>query len=180
MQTIQTPIASLPPPQAQTQNQTQSPVHNTRKRMRDEQVTRQLQPPAQAGPQPMQPHPEQAIGSIPAVESLVHAQAFNYSVYSSAIHPAPRDLHNAPATQTWQGSTSIAPQQTHISPPPPHQIISRTTTYPAREGNGWNEYEHTTHSGHALAAPAPYDYGYLANQAQYYDPAVSGFCDTSG
>ena len=130
----------------------------------------------------MEPHPEQAIGSIPVVESLMHAQAFNYSVYSSAIHPAPRDLHNTPATaQTWQGSISIAPQQTHICPPPSHQIISCTTTYPACEGNGWNKYEHTMHSEHALALPsAPYDYGYLTNQAQYYDPAVSGLSGTLG
>jgi len=181
IQPMQTPIASLPPPQGQVQNQSQTPVHNTRKRVRDDQVTRQLQPPPQAAPQPIQPHPEQPISSIPTVESLVHTQAFNYPIYSSSMHPAPRDLHNSSAPQTWQGSTSIAPQQTHISPPPPHQIMSRTPAYAGREGNGWNEYEHPTHSGHSLAPPATYDYGYLANQAQYYDPAaVRGLYGTLG
>ncbi|KAF8633653.1 hypothetical protein AX15_001303 [Amanita polypyramis BW_CC] len=180
MQSMQTPMSSLSQAQGQVQSQGQPPGHNTRKRMRDEQVARQLQPPPQGTPQPMQPHPEQAMAPIPTVESLVHAQAFNYPVYGPPIHstppmhPTPRDLHATAAPQTWQEPASIAPQQTHISPAPPHpQMMSRSPAYPTtRESNGWSEYDHTAHSGHALAPPpATYDYGYL-NQAQYYDPAA--------
>lgn len=166
MQVMQPSITTL------AQGQGQGTAHGNRKRMREEQVARQLQaPPSAAAPQPIQPHPEQAMATIPTVESLVHAQAFNYPVYNPPLHPPPRDLHAAAAPQTWQSSGSIAPQQTHITQPP--QMMPRSPAYPSREGNGWSEYDHAAHGGHALAPPpATYDYGYLTNQAQYYDPAA--------
>ncbi|PFH53726.1 hypothetical protein AMATHDRAFT_54172 [Amanita thiersii Skay4041] len=175
---------ALPPPPQPVEMQPMQPAamqglpqgQAARKRVnqciRDEQVARQLQAPPQVPPPPPLPsHPQQPMSTIPTVESLVHAQAFAYPVYGAPIHPSPRDLHATAPPQTWQSSGSIAPQQTHIAPPPTHpQLLSRSTAY--RDDTSWSEYDQAAHGGHALAAPATYDYRYLAAQAPYYDPAA--------
>ncbi|KAF8639576.1 hypothetical protein AX17_001478 [Amanita inopinata Kibby_2008] len=165
-----TPVLPTPPPPVEMPPpmSTLSQGQVTRKRIRDDQVARQLQPQPAPPPQPIQPHPQQAMATIPTVESLVHAQAFTYPLYGAPMHPSPRELQATAPPQTWQGSGSIAPQQTHIAPPAPHpQMLSRSPAY--REDTTWNEYDQTAHGTHTLAPPATYDYRYLAAQASYYD-----------
>ena len=125
-------------------------------------------------PQHVHPPPITAM----AIDPLVPGHnTFPYPVYATSLHPQPpRGMPPAPP-QTWQESTGIAPQQTHLTAVP--QIITRSHF---RE-DGWDGYDHT--AAHAAAdgmtGPATngYDYRYREDQTAwvggnpYYDPSVS-------
>lgn len=134
----------------------------------------------------MHSHP-QAIGPITGgpVDQMVHTQnSFPYQVYATPLHPGAGGMHppTAGPPQTWQGPNSIAPQQTHIGPPP--QMLSR----PPHEfrDDAWNgSYDPTSQTPNPIVAgpSAPgYDYRYRDDQPNwvggpndYYDPSVSNF-----
>jgi hypothetical protein len=129
----------------------------------DDQAARQIQP------HPVHP---QTITSM-AVDTLVPGHnTFPYPVYTTALHPQPpRGMPPAPP-QTWQESTGIAPQQTHLAAVP--HMIPRP---PFRE-DGWDGYDHAAADGMAGPATNGYDYRYRDDHTgwvggPYYDPSVS-------
>ncbi|KXN90810.1 hypothetical protein AN958_03464 [Leucoagaricus sp. SymC.cos] len=95
--------------------------------------------------------------------------------------PAPRVQPEGAPPPPWQGTTGIAPSQTHLNPPPPpppppgqEQIIHRPQTH-------WDGYSHNGHPAEAIPGPSTgetYEYRYRDDgngngqwvQAQYYDP----------
>ena len=124
-----------------------------------DQIARQMQPSQTVQPQPI------------AVDPLLH-NTFPYPVY---VHQ-PRGIQ--PPQQTWQGSSGIAPQQTHLTPIP--HMINRAQF---RE-DGWDGYDHTAAQaaadGLGGTASNGYDYRYRDDQQSwvagphpYYDPTVS-------
>jgi hypothetical protein len=140
-------------------------------------IPRQIQP-----AQTMHNHP-QAIGPITGgpVDQLVHTQnAFPYPVYATPLHPGARGMHppTAAPPQTWQGPNSIAPQQTHIAPPP--QMLPRPPQ--GYRDDSWNgSYDHAHQAPNPIVAgpSAPtYEYRYRDDQTDwvggpndYYDPS---------
>lgn len=128
--------------------------------------------------EPRQIHPPHTLHSqviTPmTVSSLVDAQhQFPYQVYGAAMQPPQRTLQPTPAPpQTWQSSGGIAPQQTHLAPPPISHMLHRPH-------DSWNGYDHTAHPD-TMGGPAPaaYDYRYRDDQTgwpgphPYYDPTV--------
>jgi len=127
-----------------------------------DQTARQLQP------QPSHPPPITAM----AVDPLVPGHnTFPYPVYTTSLHPQPpRGMPPAPP-QTWQESTGIAPQQTHLAAVP-HMI-----TRPHFREDGWDGYDHAAADGMAGPATNGYDYRYRDDQTgwvggnPYYDPS---------
>ncbi|KAI3618843.1 hypothetical protein WG66_000532 [Moniliophthora roreri] len=91
-----------------------------------QQPQQQAIPSAAPAPAPPPPHP---IITPQTVEQLVHhaaqAHQFPYPIFPSHLHPGslPREGSGPlppPPPPPWQTQPSIAPQQTHISPPHPH------------------------------------------------------------
>jgi hypothetical protein len=127
--------------------------------------------------QPQDVH-HQSISPM-AVDPVVPAHnTFPYPVYTTTLHPQPpRGMPPAPP-QTWQASTGIAPQQTHLA------AVGHMISRPPFREDGWDGYDHT--AAHAAAAadgmagPATngYDYRYRDDQNgwvgsnPYYDPSV--------
>jgi hypothetical protein len=131
----------------------------------------------------IQPQPvhHQSISPM-AVDPVVPAHnTFPYPVYTTNLHPQPpRGLPPAPP-QTWQASTGIVPQQTHLA------AVGHMISRPPFREDGWDGYDPTAAQAAAdgMAGPATngYDYRYRDDQNgwvgsnPYYDPSVSlGLC----
>ncbi len=127
------------------------------------------------------PHPmQQAQLTTTPSDTLVHHQqaAYPYTVYheidpSRAIHPAA-----AAPPQTWQATNGIAPQQTHIAPPP-HMMPRHTHAY--REDQTWPggyQQQQPQQAATMVAEVPAYDFRYRDDQnwvttaGQYYDQQV--------
>ncbi|KAG5650561.1 hypothetical protein H0H81_011812 [Sphagnurus paluster] len=177
-------VAPIPEPQPAASTSTALPDTrtSTRKRGRPsdsaDPVSRSVQPP----PQPPPSHPPHALHAVitpMTVNSLVEAHhSFPYHpVYAAGIHPA-RPMQPPAPPQTWQASGAIAPQQTHLAPPPLQHMLPRTQY---RE-DAWEGYEHAPHPAEAMGAPPPDGYGYRYREDQngwagvgphpYYDPSA--------
>lgn len=101
------------------------------------------------------------------VSSLIESQQQHQYPYGQVYAGVPRAPAPAPP-QTWQASGAIAPQQTHLAPPPmPHMLH--------RPHDAWSGYDHA----HAASA---YDYryredhtGWVPGPQPYYEPPVCVF-----
>ncbi|KAF8232173.1 hypothetical protein L208DRAFT_1273288 [Tricholoma matsutake] len=167
---VLTPVQDVQPPT----NTVTAPITETpgRRRGRHQDLSTVDQAARQIQPQPVHP---QSISPM-TVDPLVPGHnTFPYPVYTAALHPQPpRGMPPAPP-QTWQESTGIAPQQTHLAAVP--HMIPRP---PFRE-DGWDGYDHTaahaTADGMAGPATNGYDYRYRDDQTgwvggnPYYDPS---------
>ncbi|KAF8893400.1 hypothetical protein BD779DRAFT_1436092 [Infundibulicybe gibba] len=116
--------------------------------------------------------PSHPVPVIPTVDPIVHPP-FPYPVYGTSMHPQTRSIHPVVATappQTWQAPNGIAPQQTHLHPPPPQAHILHRSHY---RDSPWDGYETT--AGDAMGAPPPAGCGYAYREDQswgaqsYYD-----------
>ncbi|KAG5641274.1 hypothetical protein DXG03_005586 [Asterophora parasitica] len=151
---------------------------STRKRARTNEsidpTSRQVhhQPP----PPPTHALDPQAITPMTVVAA--HNSFPYHPVYGTSMHPSRSMQPSAPAPpQTWQATGGIAPQQTHLAPPPLHMLPR-----PPQFRDTWEGYDQTAHPPpEAMAGPstATYDYRYREEQGQwvpgvnpYYDPAV--------
>lgn len=131
-----------------------------------------------------QPHPlQQAQMAAASADPMVHhpQAAYPYPVY----HPMDpqRAIHATPPSappQTWEASNGIAPQQTHIAPPP-HMMPRHTHDY--REDQTWPGGYHQQQPTQAAAmvndVGAGYDYRYredptnwVAAPTQYYEQVI--------
>ncbi|GLB45092.1 putative BRCT domain, a BRCA1 C-terminus domain [Lyophyllum shimeji] len=172
---IVTPVSD--PPFVASSSDAVETRSSTRKRARPsdavDPVARQVQPPPQQ-PQPLHP---QVITPM-TVNSLVDAHnSYPYHpVYGANMHPSrpmPPPTTAAPP-QTWQASGGIAPQQTHLAPPPIPQMLHR----PPQFRDDWAGYEQAAHPADAVGGPAGaagYAYQYRDDQNAwgpnaYYDP----------
>lgn len=161
-------------------SQTNQPRRHTRQTAHPQQDT----PPRQIQPvQAIHGHP-QAIGPMTGgpVDQMVPPQnSFPYQVYATPLHPNARDMHPATAgpPQSWQGANGIAPQQTHMAPPP--QMLPRPPPY---RGDSWDgNYDHSAQASNPIVNgpnASGYDYRYRDDQTDwvagpndYYNPSVS-------
>ncbi|KAF8070020.1 hypothetical protein FPV67DRAFT_1578967 [Lyophyllum atratum] len=160
-----------PPPIASTSNVVET-RSSRRKRARPNEVMdsipRQVQPP----PPPQHALHPQLITPM-TVNSLVDAHnSFPYHpVYGATMHPSRPMQASAAPPQTWQASGGIAPQQTHLAPPPIPHMMHRPQ---------WDGYEHPAHpdvmGGPATAGYPEYRYRddqetWVPGPHPYYDPA---------
>lgn len=127
-----------------------------------------MQPPSpQVLQQQAQAMPPPPISATPADQLMHQAQhAYPYPVYATPMEVAAGAMHppTAAPPQSWQAANGIAPQQTHMQPPPPpapHMIAYR-------DDQGWNPAYHQPpppHPGAMVAPPGPeYDYRYREDQ----------------
>ncbi|KII92360.1 hypothetical protein PLICRDRAFT_468996 [Plicaturopsis crispa FD-325 SS-3] len=130
--------------------------------------------------QTVQTHP-QAISQPMAAPVDPLQNTFPYQVYTTALHPASRGM---PPTggppQSWQAPNAIAPQQTHIAPPPQSHMMARATQ-PYRP-EPWAAYDQTSGAPNGIAGAAPpgYDYRYRDDQAAWVGPAGGYYDPTYG
>jgi hypothetical protein len=134
-------------------------------------------------PAPLHNHTQAMETAISSVDPLVHPpNPFPYPVYAMP----PRGMPAAPP-QTWQAPNGIAPQQTHLAPPP--HMMPRTT-HPYREDAPWDgTYDHTVPpTSTIVGGPAGTDYEYryrddqpdwVGGSSDYYDPSASKFLYSS-
>ncbi|GBE81221.1 hypothetical protein BKA93DRAFT_756282 [Sparassis latifolia] len=113
--------------------------------------------------QMMQPH--MAPPPMAPPEALVHPQhGFQYTVYPTPMDVTPRAMHppTAAPPQSWQAANGIAPQQTHMAPPPqpqPQMMPRHPQGY--REDQAWpGAYHQSQPSTNTIVPNAPQDYDY--------------------
>ncbi|RDB16915.1 hypothetical protein Hypma_002405 [Hypsizygus marmoreus] len=150
---------------------------SSRKRTRQSDAMDQVHAPPPPPPQHALQH--QVITPM-TVTSLVEAHnTFPFQVYNPTMHRG-GPMHSAPAPpQTWQASGAIAPQQTHLAPPPLQHMLHR----PHYRDVAWDGYDNAAAAAHpadAMGGPAAsgYDYryrddqtGWVTGPTTYYDPA---------
>ncbi|PCH43721.1 hypothetical protein WOLCODRAFT_138547 [Wolfiporia cocos MD-104 SS10] len=179
------PIAPPPPPQAGPSSAPPPPIIPVA-----DDIAHQLPPPppppqvlqqqAQAVQHAQHTMPPPPI-SAAATDPLAPPQhAYPYHIYGVPADVARGAMHppTAAPPQTWQSTNGIAPQATHMHPPPPPQphMID-----PYRQDPGWaSAYPQPPPQAHPSAmvgAPPPeYDYRYRDDQqrgwadATYYQP----------
>ncbi|CCM00419.1 uncharacterized protein FIBRA_02449 [Fibroporia radiculosa] len=141
-------------------------------------MSAQMHPPPPNPPQVLQqqahtvPPPITAATTDPILHH--HAQhPYPYAVYAppmaevttGAIHPS-----TAAPPQSWQGSSGIPPQATHMPPPPPappHMMPHEAY----RDEQAWSGAYHQPppHPGAMVGAPPPpYDYRFREDQRAYF------------
>lgn len=79
--------------------------------------------------QPMSAAPTDTLVNPPCncVYPRSQQQPFSYTVYTTPMDVSQRVMQTPTAgpPQTWQGPNGIAPQQTHMAPPPPSTLLPR-------------------------------------------------------
>lgn len=101
---------------------------------------------------------------------------------TSAAGPSPPPrVQPEGAPSPWQGTTGIAPSQTHLNPPPPPNQEHLMHRPPP-----WDGYSHNGHPGEPIPGPSAgegYEYRYRDDDASqwvptqtYYDPGVCEPC----
>ncbi|EIW83009.1 hypothetical protein CONPUDRAFT_152053 [Coniophora puteana RWD-64-598 SS2] len=124
---------------------------------------------------PLQPQAIQQPSVLPTVppDQLVQpSNTYGYPVYSHPLQAAPRTMPSASTgPQPWQGPSVIAPQQTHMAPPPAPGMLSRPTN-PYRDDSWGTDYTQPP-PPNMVGAPtaAPYDYRYREEQPEWSTPA---------
>ena len=161
------PILNRPPSPRRRAGEGEEPPPN------HENNPRHIAPPPPAPQHSIQPQNITPMTVSSIVEA--HQNDYPYPVYTSGIHPGQRALQPAPAPpQTWQQSVGIAPQQTHLAPPPMPHLLHRPH-------DGWNGYEHPAHPSDPLVGPSNghYDYRYrdepptwVGGPDAYYGPVL--------